>query len=258
MGKFIGVVAAALERQGDGFVQTTDVLEFGDETWVYYCRPHVGQPRPGWMDVAAGTLRLSVKQPQFRHDQLAWQPQISRDETGAYEYRAEVFGVEPGNNLFHLALPAGFLPVPGSWDISPLYGHADGRRFVTGWGGYESIWPVFRFTSVKREDFRPQATAIGTSIAEDVRQRAMTVMNPWTPEIARIPDQVELLRKLDAHLNDEETRTLMFELGVDYDNLPATTKKGKLRELILFMERQSQSPRLWQFLRQRYNFIIGD
>jgi len=86
----------------------------------------------------------------------------------------------------------------------------------------------------------------------------MTVMNPWTPEIARIPDQVELLRKLDAHLNDEETRTLMFELGVDYDNLPATTKKGKLRELILFMERQSQSPRLWQFLRQRYNFIIGD
>jgi len=83
MGKFIGVVAAALERQGDGFVQTTDVLEFGDETWVYYCRPHVGQPRPGWMDVAAGTLRLSVKQPQFRHDQLAWQPQISRDETGA-------------------------------------------------------------------------------------------------------------------------------------------------------------------------------
>lgn len=256
MGKFIGVIAASLEPQDDGFVQATEVLEFVDETWVYYCRPHLGRPRPGWVDLAAGTLRLDMTRPPFHHDRFDWPPRVSRDETGVCEYRAEVFGVSPGNNLFHLALPPGYLPVAGSWDVPPLYGHADGRRFVIGWGGYEAIWPVLRFEPVLLPEFMAQAEAIGDAIAREQRQRAEAVMNPWTPAGNRAPARTELLRKLDEHLNESEARTLVFDLGIDYDNLPGQTKWDKLRELILYMERQSQIPRFLQFLRQRYDYIL--
>lgn len=258
MGKFIGVVAAALNRQGDHFIQATEVIEFLDVTWVYYCRPHMGRPRPGWADVAAGTLRLSMQQPPFRHDTMEWQPRVTREAAGVYHYQAEVFGVEPGNNLFHLALPPSHVPVAGSWDIPPLYGHADGRRFVVGWGGYEMIWPAFRFTAVEAQAFVPQAEAIGETIAQAARERATTVMNPWVPAQEGLPSPAELLRKLNEHLNEEETRTLVFELGVDYDNLAGGTKSAKLRELILFMERQSQMPHFMEFLQRRYPYILRD
>ncbi len=43
MGKFIGIVAAALDEGDGGFVQTTELLDFPAEIWVYYCRPHLGR-----------------------------------------------------------------------------------------------------------------------------------------------------------------------------------------------------------------------
>ncbi len=46
-------------------------------------------------------------------------------------------------------------------------------------------------------------------------------------------DAVRALHFIDRHYSLDEVRTLCFELGVDYDNLPGEGKKGKARELIL-------------------------
>jgi hypothetical protein len=261
MGKFIGIIAAALDEREGAFVQTTELLDFPDEVWVYYCRPHMGAPKPGWTDLAAGTLRVSLEPEPFRHDQLEWQPSVSPDsDRGSFEYMADVMGVEPGNNIFHLALPPGFLPIVDSWDVPPLYGHADGDRFVLGWSinwnneTQDNQWPTFRFEPVAPDAFAARANDIGRHIERAARTRRRQLMTPWAPE-SEI-DQGVLLDRLVGRFDLEGIRTLVFELGGDYDELAGETKSGKVRELILYMERQDQLPRLLSHLRSRYNFVF--
>lgn len=263
MGKFIGVIAAALEWSDGEFIQTTELLDFPDEVWVYYCRPHLGPPKPGWADLAAATLRLSMTPPPYRHDRIEWQPGVTAAETAAaFDYMSEEFGVEPGNNLFHLALPPHMLPLPGSWDVPPLYGHADGSRFVLGWSvawSYEkqaSQWPIFRFEPVAPETFAERTGVLTRDITREARERRRQVLAPWQPDGPI--DKVLLLDKLDRRLDLEGVRTLAFEIGIDYDNLAGETKAGKLRELILYMDRQDQLPRLAAHLRGRYPHVLQD
>lgn len=264
MGKFIGIIAAVLDERDGQFVQTTELLDFPDEIWVYYCRPHLGPPKPGWTDLAAGTLRVSLQPEPFRFDRLEWQPGVTADEaTGTFEYMADVMGVEPGNNVFHLALPSGFLPVGDSWDIPPLYGHADGDRFVLGWSidwnnqTQGNQWPTFRFEPVGSGEFPAQANDIGRAIDRAARARRRQLFTPWQPPEGEI-DKPALLDRLNRGFDLEGVRTLVFELGGDYDDLAGETKTGKLRELILYMERQDQLPQLVAHLRNRYGHIFRD
>jgi hypothetical protein len=53
-----------------------------------------------------------------------------------------------------------------------------------------------------------------------------------------------LHKVLDAHFNEEELRTLCFDLNVDYDNLPAQGKVNKARELIAYLDRHGRIPEL--------------
>lgn len=253
MGKFIGLIAAALNRQGDDFIQSTELIEFLDETWVYYCRPHLGAPPAGWRDLADGTLRVSWTPEPMRHDHLEWEPHLILDTTtGAVDYMADAFGVEPGNNLFHLALPAGYLPVPGSWDALPLYSHADGGRFVIGWGGFEPVWPSFRLEPAG-DGFHARADALDRGIETESRARRKQVLDPWGQ--TGTADRSALLDALSVGLDGDGVRTLAFELGVDYDDLGGEGKTGKLRELLLYLERQGQLGRLAAHLRRRYPHI---
>lgn len=59
-----------------------------------------------------------------------------------------------------------------------------------------------------------------------------------------------LLQQIDDALNEDELRTLCFELDVDYDNLAGDTKRGKSRELILEHRRQGQVAKLVDQLSQ--------
>jgi hypothetical protein len=263
MGKFIGIIAAALDQVDGEFIQTTELLDFPDEVWVYYCRPHLGPPKPGWTDLAAGTLRVSLQPEPFRWDTIEWQPSITPEEAGgSFEYAAEVMGVEPGDNIFHLALPPRFLPVAGSWDVPPLYGHADKERFVLGWSITwnneigDNQWPVFHFAPVAPERFQEQADALGRTISRVAKERRQQFLTPW--HSGGDFDKVMLLDRLGERLNLEGVRTLVFELGGDYDDLAGETKTGKLRELILYMERQDQLPRLVSHLRNRYPQVLRE
>ncbi len=256
MGKFIGIVAAVLvEREGE-FVQTTVLLDFPDEIWVYYCRPHVGAPKPGWADLAAGTLRVSLDPPPSRHDVIEWRPNITPDTaTGPLAYAAEVFGLEWGNTVFHLALPPGYLPVASSWDMPPLYGHTDGDRFVLGWSILAADWPTFRFETAAAASFLSRAESLSRDIGRQTRQRRQQVLTPAQP--AAEIDKALLLDRLSGTLDMEGALTLIFEVGIDYDDLAGETKTAKLRELIRYMERQDQLPRLLAHLRDRYPNVLS-
>lgn len=263
MGKFIGIIAAALDYEGGEFTQTTELLDFPDLVWVYYCRPHLGAPQPGWADLAAETLRVSLEPPPYRRDRIEWQPAVTPDETtGAFEYAAEVMGVEPGSNLFHLALPPGFLPLVDSWDVPPLYGHADGSRFVLGWTinldwsdhALDDPWPTFRFQAAEAGTFAELAAELGRSIDRAARERRRQLLTPWQPAVAL--DKATLLDRLRERLDLEGVRTLAFEAGIDYDELAGETKTAKLREMLLYVERQEQLPRLVELLRQRHPDVL--
>jgi len=54
----------------------------------------------------------------------------------------------------------------------------------------------------------------------------------------------ELRQQLVDRFNEEELRTLSFDLAVDYESLPAQGKAGKARELIAFLERTGRLPEL--------------
>jgi len=60
----------------------------------------------------------------------------------------------------------------------------------------------------------------------------------------------ELRQVLVTRFNEDELRTLCFDLGVDYDDLPGEGKVGKARELVAFLDRRSRIPELLKFGRQ--------
>lgn len=60
-----------------------------------------------------------------------------------------------------------------------------------------------------------------------------------------------LLRTFNLTFNTEDLRTLCFELGINYDNLPAEALEGKQRELLLLLERNGRILELINLLRQK-------
>jgi predicted RecB family endonuclease len=51
-----------------------------------------------------------------------------------------------------------------------------------------------------------------------------------------------LREQIIARCNDEELRTLCADLGVEYDDLPASGRANKARELVAFLERGDHLP----------------
>lgn len=71
---------------------------------------------------------------------------------------------------------------------------------------------------------------------------------PSAPTVASAPplattDLAELRQKIAQHFNKEELRTLCFDLGVEYENLP-DTKDGMVRELVAYSERRGKTAEL--------------
>jgi hypothetical protein len=60
----------------------------------------------------------------------------------------------------------------------------------------------------------------------------------------------ELRKLLAARFNTGELRTLCFDLGVDYEDLPGESKADKARELVSYCERRDCLDKLVQIGRQ--------
>jgi len=53
-----------------------------------------------------------------------------------------------------------------------------------------------------------------------------------------------LRNKITAYFNDDEIRSLCFDLGIEYENLVGETREAKARELVTYCERTSQVSQL--------------
>ena len=51
---------------------------------------------------------------------------------------------------------------------------------------------------------------------------------------------IQLRQILDEHFDENELKTLCFDLDVDYDNLPGEGKASKVRELITYLRRRGR------------------
>lgn len=68
----------------------------------------------------------------------------------------------------------------------------------------------------------------------------------------------ELRQVLSDYFDEEEIRTLCFDLNVDYDDLPATGKANKIRELIKYLERRNRIQDLESAVRRQRPNIPWD
>jgi hypothetical protein len=57
-------------------------------------------------------------------------------------------------------------------------------------------------------------------------------------------DRSQLRQILVKYFDDDELRTLCFELRVEYADLPSASRRGKARELIAHLERRDRLPEL--------------
>jgi hypothetical protein len=68
----------------------------------------------------------------------------------------------------------------------------------------------------------------------------------------------ELRQVLSDYFSEEEIRTLCFDLSIDYDDLPATGKANKVRELVKYLERRDRIPDLESAVRRQRPNIPWD
>jgi hypothetical protein len=63
-------------------------------------------------------------------------------------------------------------------------------------------------------------------------------------------DKVQFRRLLGLHFSLEELRTLLFDIGIDFDEVAGETKTARIRELILYAERYHKMDKLIGAARQ--------
>ena len=69
----------------------------------------------------------------------------------------------------------------------------------------------------------------------------------WPPDPSRINRELHAL--MIQFFNVEDVRTLCFNLDVSYDAIPGEALDGKVRELILYLQRKNQLPELMESLK---------
>ena len=69
-------------------------------------------------------------------------------------------------------------------------------------------------------------------------------------DYANGPEMAKIRRLLIQYFKEDELQTLCFDLGIDYESLPAVGKAGKARELVGYCDRNGRIPELIDHIRQ--------
>jgi hypothetical protein len=64
------------------------------------------------------------------------------------------------------------------------------------------------------------------------------------------PDLAKLRRLLTQYFKEDELQNLCFDMGIDYESLPAIGKANKARELVGYCDRNGRIPELINHIRQ--------
>ncbi len=89
-------------------------------------------------------------------------------------------------------------------------------------------------------EFTPESRLTQDELLALVEELTAGGRAPSVPGVSPPGDLSWLRRILSTHFDEEELRTLCFDLGVRYDDLPGQGAAGKARELIAFLERHGR------------------
>lgn len=83
-----------------------------------------------------------------------------------------------------------------------------------------------------------------------------TPAHPKPASAPRSNQRAEIRRILSHSFNHEELRTLCFDLGLSYDDLPGQGVQAKARDLVDYCEKRSQTDRLIEAIRYERGMVI--
>lgn len=92
-------------------------------------------------------------------------------------------------------------------------------------------------------------------VAAHERQWRLVTGRDGTGELDRQAVYLDILANM---FSAEELAEICFRLGMDYESLPATSKPGKAREMLLHMERRNRLERLYDIVQQKRPFLFDD
>jgi tetratricopeptide (TPR) repeat protein len=118
------------------------------------------------------------------------------------------------------------------------------------------VYALHRESQLARQSFE-QGLAVLEGMADSPEFRELA--SKQRDRTAQSNVRVRLRQELAEHFSEEELRTLCFDLGLDYENLPAQGKVGKARELIAEVERGESVAKLVELCRRaRPNVLWED
>ena len=113
--------------------------------------------------------------------------------------------------------------------------------------GRGQVYALHRESQLARSSFE-QGLAVLEGMAGSPEFRELA--SQQRDKTAQSKVRARLRQELTEHFSDEELRTLCFDLGLDYEDLPAQGKAGKARELIAEVERSANIAKLIELCRR--------
>jgi len=114
-------------------------------------------------------------------------------------------------------------------------------EFVQAWslrGGSRKV--TIKTPAGLEVEFTPEKQLSQNELLALVEKLAAGTPTPSEPRTAPPSDRSRLRQVLSTHFDEEELRTLCFDLDVRYDDLPGEGAAGKARELVAFLERHGR------------------
>lgn len=109
----------------------------------------------------------------------------------------------------------------------------------------EEIFYMGRLISMLATLIEASGLELPDEVAHYIQRRHIHRASPIDPDLT-----VMVQHALHQFFNTDDLSQLAFELGIDYENLPGSTKERKARELVLFVDRRGQLEMLVQAVRE--------
>jgi hypothetical protein len=109
----------------------------------------------------------------------------------------------------------------------------------------EEIFYLGRLISLLADQLEGSGLALPQDVREYLRQRLNRRPVSANPELV-----VLIQHALSQFFDRDELNQLSFELGVEFDNLPGSTREAKARELVQFVDRRGQLEILVEHIRE--------
>lgn len=129
----------------------------------------------------------------------------------------------------------------------------DGSKLAaTTWGELALLFDIANNTTLRELQLPDAGQSIALGAGVEISDEEEKAGSEETPTVRFSSDwRIQLRENITASFDDEELRTLCFDLGLQYDNLRGEGKAAKVRELITRLERTKHMDELLALVQSR-------